>query len=96
MKRIGYGSADDLVRDAIEFLEASTHITGDDAAAIEESERQIESGQDLDWKKVSTSADSLFSSSGGGVFSPSPGNPGEGRGEGLSTTDAVARQRLER
>jgi Arc/MetJ-type ribon-helix-helix transcriptional regulator len=53
MKRIGYRNADDLVRDALEFLEASTHITGDDAVAIEKSERQIESGQDLDWKNVS-------------------------------------------
>lgn len=53
MKRIGYGSADELVRDAIEFFEVGTKLDREDIAAIQESERQIAAGEDLDWKQAS-------------------------------------------
>ena len=53
MQRGRYRNADDLVRNAIEFLDAGTDITPEDALVIEESERQIEAGKDLDWKQVS-------------------------------------------
>lgn len=52
MQQSGYGSADELVRDAIEFFQGA-ELDKDDIAAIEESERQIAAGEDLDWKEVS-------------------------------------------
>lgn len=53
MKQNGYGSADELVRDAIHFFGSGADLDREDIAAIEESERQIAAGQDLDWKEVS-------------------------------------------
>lgn len=52
MKQAGYASADELVRDAVEFFQG-TELDEEDIAAIEESEKQIAAGQDLDWKQVS-------------------------------------------
>lgn len=52
MKQAGYASADDLIRDAIQFFQ-NTELDEEDVAAIEESEKQVAAGQDLDWKQVS-------------------------------------------
>ena len=53
MKRDGYASADDAVRAALELLDAQDELDPQDLAAIEESERQIAAGEELDWKQVS-------------------------------------------
>ena len=53
MKRDGYASADDAVRAALELLDAQDQLDPQDLAAIEESERQIAAGEELDWKQVS-------------------------------------------
>jgi Arc/MetJ-type ribon-helix-helix transcriptional regulator len=55
MKQDGYGNADELVRDAIQFFGAGAGFDRDDIAAMEESKNQIASGQDMDWKEVSAS-----------------------------------------
>lgn len=52
MQQAGYASADDLVRDAIEFFQGA-ELDEEDVVAIDESEKQIAAGQDLDWKQVS-------------------------------------------